>query len=160
MLKISGKGCRFERGQALSDYQLFILTNNYYINLIFITGARVIMACRNEQKAQEAVDDIKKTCGNKENLGELVVVPLDLSSLNSVRKCAQQLLEKEKRIDLLINNAGIMMCPYGKTEDGFEMQLGTNHLGHFLLTLLLLPKIIENPPARIVTVSSMANKSK
>lgn len=118
------------------------------------------MACRNEEKAQEAVEDIKKMCGNRENLGELVVVPLDLSSLNSVRKCAQDLLQKEKRIDLLINNAGIMMCPYGKTEDGFEMQLGTNHLGHLLLTLLLLPKIIEYTPARIVTVSSIAHQSK
>lgn len=118
------------------------------------------MACRNEEKAQEAIDDIKKRCASKENVGELVVVPLDLSSLKSVRNCARQLLEKEKRIDLLINNAGIMMCPHAKTEDGFEIQFGTNHLGHFLLTLLLLPKIIESAPARIVTVSSMAHESK
>lgn len=118
------------------------------------------MACRNEQKAQEAVQDIKKQCECKENLGELVVVPLDLSSLKSVRNCAQQLLEKEKRIDILINNAGIMMCPFSKTDDGLELQIGTNHLGHFLLTMLLLPKIIESTPARIVTVSSSASKSK
>lgn len=129
------------------------------MTFIYFAGARVIMACRNEQKAQEAIDDIKKHCESKENVGELVVVPLDLSSLKSVRNCARQLLEKEKRIDLLINNAGIMMCPYAKTEDGFEIQFGTNHLGHFLLTLLLLPKIIESAPARIVTVSSMANES-
>lgn len=115
------------------------------------------MACRNEQKAQEAAEDIKKQCGAKENVGELVFVPLDLSSLNSVRSCAKQLLEREKRIDLLINNAGIMMCPYSKTEDGFEMQFGTNHLGHFLLTLLLLPKINDSKPARIITVSSLGH---
>lgn len=118
------------------------------------------MACRNEQKAQEAAQDIKKQCQNKQNVGELIVVPLDLSSLKSVRSCAQHLLEKEKRIDLLINNAGIMMCPHSKTEEGFEMQVGTNHFGHFLLTLLLLPKIIQSAPARIVTVSSMASRSK
>lgn len=118
------------------------------------------MACRNEQKALEAVQDIKNDCKTKENLGELVVVPLDLSNLNSVRNCAKQLLDKEKRIDLLINNAGIMMCPYSKTEDGFETQFATNHLGHFLLTLLLLPKIIESKPARIVTVSSRAHASR
>lgn len=117
------------------------------------------MACRSEQKAQEAVEDIKKQCENHQNLGELVVVPLDLGSLKSVRGCAERLIQKEKSIDLLINNAGVMMCPYSKTEDGFEMQMGTNHLGHFLLTLLLLPKMIESQPARIVTVSSRANAS-
>lgn len=117
------------------------------------------MACRSEEKAQEAIQDIKKQCKNKEKLGELIVFPLDLSSLKSVRNFAKEILQKEKRIDLLINNAGIMMCPFGRTEDGFEQQLGTNHLGHFLLTMLLLPKIIESAPARIVNVSSMANGS-
>lgn len=122
------------------------------------TGARVILACRNLNKGKEAAEDIQKQCATLKNLGELVVSNLDLSSLKSVRQFAQEILEEENRIDLLINNAGIMMCPQGETEDGFETQMGTNHFGHFLLTLLLLPKIIENTPSRIVNVSSMAHK--
>ena len=66
---------------------------------------------------------------------------LDLSSLASVRECAAAVLEKEPCIDLLVNNAGVMMCPQWKTEDGFDMQFGTNHVGHFLLTELLLPAL-------------------
>ena len=66
---------------------------------------------------------------------------MDLSSLNSVKTCAKQLIEKEEKIDYLINNAGIMMCPYEKTEDGFEKQFQTNHLGHFLLNELLMPLV-------------------
>lgn len=118
------------------------------------------MACRNLQKANDAVADIKSRCGEKADLGELVVAELDLSSLQSVRKCAKHLLDTERRIDLLINNAGVMMTPQGKTVDGFETQFGTNHLGPFLFTLLLLPKIIDSKPARIVNVSSLAHESK
>ncbi|KAJ8926906.1 hypothetical protein NQ314_020758 [Rhamnusium bicolor] len=103
-------------------------------------------------------NDIKEACKDKEKLGEIVVAELDLASLKSVRNCADRLLKSEKRIDLLINNAGVMMCPESKTEDGFKMQFGTNHLGHFLLTLLLLPKILQSAPARIVNVSSLAHK--
>ncbi|EFA11339.1 retinol dehydrogenase 13 [Tribolium castaneum] len=124
----------------------------------FQRGARVIVACRNLDKANQAVEDIKKEFSDGENLGELMVTQLDLTSLKSVRNCAKVILETEKRIDLLINNAGVMMCPEGRTEDGFEMQFGTNHLGHFLLTLLLLPKICQSTPARIVNVSSVAHK--
>ncbi|CAH1992423.1 unnamed protein product [Acanthoscelides obtectus] len=124
----------------------------------FERGARVIMACRNPQLAEKAAEDIKELCKGKSNLGELVAVKLDLSSLKSVRECAKQILAKEKRIDLLINNAGVMMCPYSKTEDGFEMQMGTNHLGHFLFTMLLLPTICNSIPARIVNVSSLAHE--
>ena len=83
----------------------------------------------------------------------------DLSSLKSVRECAKEINEKEERIDVLINNAGVMMCPYSKTEDGFEMQIGTNHFGHFLFTRLLLDKIKASAPARIVTVSSLAHET-
>lgn len=121
-------------------------------------GARVIMACRNKQKATEAANDIKLLCKSTSNVGELVVEELDLTSLNSVRQCAKTLLNKENRIDLLINNAGVMTCPESKTQDGFETQFGTNHLGHFLLTLLLLPKIVQSAPSRIVTVSSKAHE--
>lgn len=121
-------------------------------------GARVIMACRNKQKATEAANDITLLCKSTSNVGELVVEELDLTSLNSVRQCAKTLLNKENRIDLLINNAGVMTCPESKTQDGFETQFGTNHLGHFLLTLLLLPKIVQSAPSRIVTVSSKAHE--
>uniref|UniRef100_A0A6P7H4N6 Retinol dehydrogenase 11-like n=1 Tax=Diabrotica virgifera virgifera TaxID=50390 RepID=A0A6P7H4N6_DIAVI len=120
-------------------------------------GAKVILACRNLEKAKAAVADIQKQCTVKSNLGELKVVELDLCSLESVRKCAKELLESEERINLLINNAGVMMCPYSKTKDGFETQFGTNHLAHFLFTLLLLPKICKSMPARIVNVSSIAH---
>ncbi|XP_030756000.1 retinol dehydrogenase 13-like [Sitophilus oryzae] len=124
----------------------------------FQRGAKVIMACRNEDKAKETAEDIKVSCKDKENLGEIVIEKLDLNSLKSVRSCAQRIIEKEAKIDLLVNNAGVMMCPEGKTEDGFETQFGTNHLGHFLLTLLLLPKVKQSESARIVTVSSMAHE--
>lgn len=116
------------------------------------------MACRSLEKANEAVEDIKQECSGCNNLGQIQVTKLDLTSLNSVRCTAKMLLETEARIDLLINNAGIMMCPKSETEDGFETQFGTNHLGHFLLTMLLLPKICKSTPARIVNVSSMAQK--
>lgn len=120
----------------------------------FKRGARVIMACRSTERANQAADDIKNACQTNENLGELIVQELDLTSLTSVRKCVKQILEKESRIDLLVNNAGISVCPASKTEDGFELQFGTNHLGHFLFTLLLIPKILQSPSARIVNVSS------
>lgn len=96
--------------------------------------------------------------GDKNKLGDLVIYPLDLSSLNSVKRCAKKLLMNEPAIHLLINNAGIMFTPYNITEDGFEIQLQSNYLGHFLLTLLLLPKIQSSGPnCRIVNVSSLAH---
>ncbi|XP_018563121.1 retinol dehydrogenase 12-like [Anoplophora glabripennis] len=125
----------------------------------YTRGCRVVMACRDVEKAKQAVNEIKDACKNLENLGTILVIRLDLSSLQSVRACAEQLLKSEERIHLLINNAGVMMCPESRTEDGFETQLGTNHLGHFLFTMLLLPRICHSAPARIVNVSSMAHDS-
>ncbi|KAL3282813.1 hypothetical protein HHI36_005978 [Cryptolaemus montrouzieri] len=119
----------------------------------FQRGAKVIMACRNVASANQAAEDIKRRSENSIP-GELQVVELDLSSLESVRRCAGELIEKEDRIDILVNNAGLMMSPYTKTKDGYELQFATNHLGHFLFTLLLLPKMVQSRPARIVTVSS------
>lgn len=120
-------------------------------------GARVIMACRNLEKAKNAADDIRKEVAEVKNAGEVVVKELNLASLTSVRKCAEDILATEEYIHLLVNNAGIMMCPRQLTEDGHELQFGTNHLGHFLFTLLLLPRIIKSAPARIVNVSSLAH---
>lgn len=88
--------------------------------------------------------------------GDLVIYRLDLSSLKSVKECAKNLLMKESKIHLLINNAGVMMCPQETTEDGFELQLQTNYIGHFLLTLLLLPKMQSSASGcRILNVSSI-----
>ncbi|XP_022110418.1 retinol dehydrogenase 12-like isoform X2 [Acanthaster planci] len=111
-------------------------------------------ACRDTAKAEAAAVEISKTTGSN----NLLVVKLDLASLASVRECAKKIKADESRLDILINNAGIMMCPEWKTEDGFEMQLGVNHLGHFLLTNLLLDLIKSSAPARIINVSSIGHQ--
>ena len=100
-------------------------------------GAKVIICCRSMERAEAAVKDIQAESGS--NLVE--ISQLDLASLKSVRQCADDLNNRLDKIDYLINNAGIMMCPQWSTEDGFDMQMGTNHFGHFLLTELLMPLI-------------------
>ncbi len=118
-------------------------------------GARVIMACRSQKRMEEAAAEVRaRTQGSG---GTVALYILDLSDMKSIRDCAKQILEKEDRIDILINNAGVMMCPFGKTKDGLEMQMGTNHFGHFLFTNLLLDKIKASAPSRIVTVASRAH---
>ncbi|XP_055741532.1 retinol dehydrogenase 14-like [Salvelinus fontinalis] len=118
--------------------------------------ARVIMACRDQQMAEEAAQDIKKQAGPEH--GEVVIKQLDLASLQSVRSFCEEILKEEQQVDVLINNAGIYQCPYTKTEEGFEMQLGVNHLGHFLLTHLLLDLLKRSSPSRVVVVSSKLYK--
>lgn len=117
-------------------------------------GARVILACRDMGRANKAADEIRKRSGN----GNVVVKMLDLASLQSVRALAKDVQQNEERLDVLINNAGIMMCPQWQTEDGFEMQFGVNHLGHFLLTNLLLDLLKKSTPSRVVNVSSLAHE--
>ena len=117
-------------------------------------GARVIIACRSAEKGEEALMEVRAKSGND----HVVFRRLDLASLESVRQFASKVLEEEPTIDILVNNAGVMACPYSKTEDGFEMQFGVNHLGHFLLTNLLLDRLKESPAARIVNVSSTAHR--
>ncbi|XP_046753110.1 retinol dehydrogenase 12-like [Diprion similis] len=136
---------------------------------LYWRGAKVILACRDVDKANAAVEEIKAVPPSdpkREQFiggpGELVVCKLDLTSLASVREFAKRIYETESVVDILINNAGVMMCPKGVTEDGFEIQFGTNHLGHFLLTLLLLPLMVNNEkdcdhPSRIINVSSAAH---
>ncbi len=115
-------------------------------------GARVILACRSAEKTQPVVDEIKRATNND----QVEFLKLDLASLSAVRSAAAELLERVDRIDILINNAGLA-GQRGETQDGFEMAFGVNHLGHFLWTLLLLDRVKESAPARIVNVASQAH---
>jgi len=119
-------------------------------------GARVIMAVRTVSKGEAARDEIKKQLG--EGAGSIEVKQLDLESLESVRRCAEELNGALEKIDLLILNAGKMASPRTETKEGFESQLGTNHFGHFLLTNLLLDKVKAAAPSRVVVLSSLAHK--
>ena len=118
-------------------------------------GAKVVMLCRNVEAAEVVAEEIRKATE-----GEVIVHRCDLASLKSVRECSEQLSNSLEKIDILINNAGVMTCPLTRTEDGFEMQIGTNHFGHFLLTNLVMPLVKKAAPgARIVNVSSLAHDS-
>lgn len=89
-----------------------------------------------------------------------MVEKLDLCSLKSVREFVECVTSRQEPISILVCNAGVMMCPQGKTEDGFETHIGSNHLGHALLSILLLPTLIKNGPSRIIFVSSYLHESK
>jgi NAD(P)-dependent dehydrogenase (short-subunit alcohol dehydrogenase family) len=125
-------GLGFETAKALAD-----------------KGAHVVLAVRSLDKGKDAATRIG---------GDVTVAQLDLTSLDSVRTAADELTSRYERIDLLINNAGVMTPPRSTTKDGFELQFGTNHLGHFALTGLLLDHVADVPGARIVTVSSNGHK--
>jgi NAD(P)-dependent dehydrogenase (short-subunit alcohol dehydrogenase family) len=118
-------------------------------------GAQVVLACRNTAKGEEAAKSIRSRAAGT----SAIVEELDLASLESVRDCAARLVSGCESIDLLVNNAGVM-APGGRrqTADGFELQIGTNHLGHFALTGLLLPHLQGRKGARVVTVSSTAHR--
>jgi len=116
-------------------------------------GAQVVMAVRNQKKAAAAVGEIRSSAPD----AALELVALDLASQASVRAAAAQIMAAHKSIDLLINNAGVMGIPEAKTADGFEMQFGVDHLGHWALTALLLPALLRTRGARIVTVTSTAH---
>src|SRR3954465_3019035 len=116
-------------------------------------GAHVVMAARNQEKAAEAVEDIRR--GLPE--ASLELVELDLGSLASVRDAAGRILAAHPTVDILINNAGVMGIPERRTVDGFEMQFGVDHLGHWSLTALLMPALLRSGGARVVTVTSTAH---
>lgn len=116
-------------------------------------GAKVIIACRDTGKGNKAVQEIQEKVPN----ANVIVKYLDLAAFASIRTFADEILRTEPYIHILVNNAGLAGCPKSKTEDGFEMQFGVNHLGHFLLTTLLLERIKASSPARIVNVSSLAH---
>ena len=132
----AGSGLGFETARALAE-----------------KGARVVLAVRNTEKGDDAASRIRKV----KQGADVAVMELDLGDLSSVRRFADNFRKQYKRLDLLINNAGVMAPPRGKTADGFELQFGTNHLGHFALTLLLLDMLKRVPGSRIVTVSSGAH---
>ena len=117
-------------------------------------NATVIMACRNQQKAEDAMAKIRERTPE----AKLEFIELDLASLASVERFAKAFRANHDRLDLLINNAGVMIPPFGTTEDGFELQFGCNHLGPFALTGRLLDLLEATPGARVVNVSSMAHR--
>lgn len=116
-------------------------------------GAHVILACRSQDKGRAALARIRARRAD----AQLSLESLDLSSLASVRAFAETIRGKHPRLDVLVNNAGVMALPFSKTADGFEMQVGTNHLGHFVLTALLWPSLAATESARVVTVGSVAH---
>ncbi len=117
-------------------------------------GAQTILACRNVNKAQAALSQIEAEIPH----ARAEIMQLDVASQSSIRKFANDFKKKYKCLDVLVNNAGIMMVPYGTTEDGFEQQFGTNHLGHFALTGLLIDLLLNTPNSRVVNVSSGAHR--
>jgi NAD(P)-dependent dehydrogenase (short-subunit alcohol dehydrogenase family) len=117
-------------------------------------GAHVVLAVRNLEKGKEAARGIEQATPD----AQVQLQELDLTSLESIREAAEELRTKHDQIDLLINNAGVMMTPKSTTKDGFELQFGTNHLGHFALTGLLIDRVLAVPGSRVVTVSSTGHR--
>lgn len=151
------KGARFKSNMTLKGKTAIVTGSNTGIGKttaldLAKRGARVILACRNKQRAEAAVYDIRKESGNP----EVLYMHLDLASLKSVRDFAVTFLKSEPRLDLLINNAGLIAS--GRTEDGFGMAFGVNHLGHFLLTLLLLDRLKQAEHSRVVNVSALLHR--
>lgn len=121
---------------------------------LYKKGAKVYLACRNQEKALNAIERMKTDGGT----GELVYEQLDLASLHSVKAFAEKVIKAESRLDLLVNNAGIMIPPQAKTEDGFEIQFGVNFVGHFALTGHLFHLLEATKGSRVVTLSSIAHR--
>ncbi|TPX56878.1 hypothetical protein PhCBS80983_g04224 [Powellomyces hirtus] len=147
----------------LSDKVIFITGASSGIGVetaraLHKTGAHLYFGVRNTEQGRKVADEILADGGP----GKIDVLEIDLSSLESVRKCAGEFKKKSKQLNVLINNAGIMACPEGKTKDGFELQFGTNHLGHFLLFQLLKDVLLaSSTPAfnsRVVSLSSSAHR--
>jgi NAD(P)-dependent dehydrogenase (short-subunit alcohol dehydrogenase family) len=122
-------------------------------------GAQVVLACRNLGRAKEAAARILSSRPHPTPPASVQAVRLDLASLASVREAAEEIGSAYGPVDLLINNAGVMMTPHRRTDDGFELQLGVNHLGHFALTGLLLGQMLGRAGSRVITVSSNGHKS-
>lgn len=122
--------------------------------ILAVRGASVVLAVRDVEKGKQAAARIAQSAPG----ADLAIQPLDLTSLESVRAAAAELRARHPKIDLLINNAGVMYTPRSTTRDGFELQFGTNHLGHFALTGLVLDLLLPVPGSRVVTVSSIGHR--
>ena len=133
----ANSGIGFEAARALAEH-----------------GATVLLGCRNPTKAADALARIQAAVPH----ATVEILPLDLADLESIRAAAESVTERFDSLDLLINNAGVMALPKQSTKDGFEMQFGTNHLGHFALTGRLLPLLVRTPGSRVVSVSSTAHR--
>ncbi|KAI8077397.1 uncharacterized protein B0P05DRAFT_587855 [Gilbertella persicaria] len=114
----------------------------------------IVLACRSEEKTKAVVDQIKTETGNE----NIEFIQLNLLRLASVKEFADAFLAKYHRLDILLNNAGVMMCPFGLSDDGIEVQFATNHVAHHFLTMLLLPVLEKSQPSRIINVSSMGHR--
>jgi NAD(P)-dependent dehydrogenase (short-subunit alcohol dehydrogenase family) len=117
-------------------------------------GARAVIAARNLEKAEAVARDIRESTGNQ----DVTVSELELDSMASIRAFAERFLAEHDALDILVNNAGVMASPFGKTQDGFELQFGTNHIGHFLLTNLLVPALQKAAPSRVVSLTSSGHR--
>lgn len=118
-------------------------------------GANVVLACRDEVRGEDA----RRRISQQAPQGRYELAELDLADLSSVRRFASEILAVHSTLDILVNNAGVMAIPYAMTADGFEAQIGTNHLGHYALTGLLLPALLARAGSRVVTVSSLAHRT-
>ncbi|XP_063062752.1 retinol dehydrogenase 12 [Engraulis encrasicolus] len=116
-------------------------------------GAHVVLACRDMEKAERAVADIRREVDG----ASVVARKLDLADAKSICEFAETIYNTEKSLHFLVNNAGVAACPYSTTADSFEMQFGVNHLGHFFLTFLLLDLLKHSAPSHVINVSSMAH---
>lgn len=119
-----------------------------------LQGYHVIMACRSEERGRKALNEAIAATGSK----QIELMPLDLGSMNSIRRFAEQFQSVHEKLDVLINNAGVVSLKREETSDGFEMAIGVNHLGHYLLTRLLLPSLLHATEGRVVNVASGAYK--
>lgn len=151
------KGKRFEKNIRMDGKVVIITGANTGIGKVTAIdlarrGAKVYMACRNLVKSTAAAQDVINQSGSH----DVILNQLDLSSFKSIREFVENF--EERRLDVLINNAGIMACPKTMTKEGIEIQIGVNHFGHFLLTLLLLNKLKKSAPSRILNVSSLAHR--
>jgi NAD(P)-dependent dehydrogenase (short-subunit alcohol dehydrogenase family) len=117
-------------------------------------GARVVITARDLAKGKAVAKAIRESTGNE----GARVEELELGSLASVRAFAERFLARDEPLHILVNNAGVMACPFDKTADGFELQFGTNHLGHFLMTCLIAPSLLRGAPARVVSLSSRGHQ--
>ena len=150
-------------GHDLTGYEIIVTGGASGIGIETVkalakVGARVMIATRDVKRAQEVADEIKKSTGSN----KVEVERLDLASLKSVHEFAKSYLAKNRPLHILINNAGICGCPLSYTEDGFEMHIGTNHFGHFALTLDLIPALEQGAKkmgknSKVINVSSLAH---